>query len=163
MMHRILTALVAVALVPAAVLAQTTAKPATPPKPAAAKPKVTLPPAVEAAFKAAYPSATINNVSKEKEGGQEIYEVESVDRGLHRDLNYKADGTVVDMEEEVAEADLPASVAAAIKTRYPKATVAKREKLTKGATVSYEIQLKGGPGEVVLTPDGKWISPKAKS
>jgi len=163
MTHRILTALVAVALVPAAALAQTAAKPATPPKPAAAKPKVTLPPAVEAAFKAAYPSATINNVSKEKEGGQEIYEVESVDRGLHRDLNYKADGTVVDMEEEVAEADLPASVAAAIKTRYPKATVAKREKLTKGATVTYEIQLKGGPGEVVLTPDGKWISPKAKS
>jgi hypothetical protein len=163
MTHRILTALVAVALVPAAALAQTTAKPATPPKPAAAKPKVTLPPAVEAAFKAAYPSATINNVSKEKEGGQEIYEVESVDRGLHRDLNYKADGTVVDMEEEVAEADFPASVAAAIKPRYPKATVAKREKLTKGATVTYEIQLKGGPGEVVLTPDGKWISPKAKS
>ena len=88
---------------------------------------------------------------------------ESVDRGLHRDLNYKADGTVIDLEEEVAEADFPASVAAAIKTRYPKATVVKRERLTKGATVTYEIQLKGGPGEVVLTPDGKWISPKAKS
>ncbi|HKW03240.1 MAG TPA: PepSY-like domain-containing protein [Vicinamibacterales bacterium] len=163
MTRRILIALIAVAFVPGIAQAQTTPKPATPAKPAAAKPKVTLPPAIEAAFKAAYPSATINNVSKEKEAGQEIYEVESVDRGLHRDLNYKADGTVIDTEEEVAEADFPASVASAIKTRYPKATVVKREKLTKGATVTYEIQLKGGPGEVVLTPDGKWVSPKAKS
>jgi hypothetical protein len=162
MTRRILAALVAVALVPAAALAQTAAKPAAPPKQAAAKPKVTLPPAVEAAFKAAYPSATINNVSKEKEGGQEIYEVESVDRGLHRDLNYKADGTVVTMEEEVAEADLPAVVATAIKTRYPKATITKREKLTEGGKTSFEVQLKGGPSEVVLTPDGKWVSPKAK-
>ena len=162
MTHRILAALVAVALVPAVALAQTAAKPATPPKQAAAKPKVTLPPAVEAAFKAAYPSATINNVMKEKEGGQEIYEVESVDRGLHRDINYKPDGTVVAMEEEVAEADLPAVVAAAIKTRYPKATITKREKLTEGGKSSFEIQLKGGPSEVVLTPDGKWVSPKAK-
>jgi len=160
--HRMLAAIVSAVLIPAAANGQTTPKPAAPPKQAAAKPKITLPPAVDAAFKAAYPTATINNVSKEKEGGQEIYEVESVDRGLHRDLNYKADGTVIAMEEEVAEADLPAGVAAAIKTRYPKATVVKREKLTKGTTVTYEVQLKGGPGEVELTPDGKWVSPKAK-
>jgi len=125
------------------------------------KPKVTLPPAIESAFKAAYPNATITNASKEKEGGQEIWEVESVDRGLHRDLNYKLDGTVIEIEEEVTEADFPPAVAAAIKARYPKATVAKREKLTKDRAVSYEVQLKGaGVGEVVLTPDGKWISPK---
>lgn len=160
--HRMLAVIVAAAMIPAAARGQTTPKPAEPPKPAAAKPKVTLPPAVDAAFKAAYPAATINHVSKEKEGGQEIYEVESVDRGLHRDINYKPDGTVIAMEEEVAEADFPASVAAAIKTRYPKATVVKREKLTKGTTVTYEVQLKGGPGEVELTPDGKWISPKSK-
>jgi hypothetical protein len=120
-------------------------------------------PAVEAAFKAAHTVGDHQQRLEGKRGRPGHLEVESVDRGLHRDLNYKADGTVIDMEEEVAEADFPASVAAAIKTRYPKATVAKREKLTKGATVSYEIQLKGGPGEVVLTPDGKWISPKAKS
>ena len=161
-MHRMLAVIVAAAMIPAAARGQTTPKPAAPPTPAAAKPKVTLPPAVDAAFKAAYPAATINHVSKEKEGGQEIYEVESVDRGLHRDINYKPDGTVIAMEEEVADADFPASVAAAIKTRYPKATVVKREKLTKGTTVTYEVQLKGGPGEVELTADGKWISPKSK-
>ena len=157
-------ALVFALLVPVAVVgAQTPTPKAAPPKQAAAKPKVALPPAVEAAFKAAYPNATINNVSKEKEGGQDIYEVESVDRGLHRDINYKPDGTVVAMEEEVAEADLPAAVAAAIKARYPKATITKREKLTQGGTANFEIQFKGGPAEVVLTPDGKWVSPKAKS
>lgn len=162
MTHRLLAAIVAAVLIPAAASGQTTPKAAVPPKPAPTKPKVTLPPAVDAAFKTAYPTATISNVSKEKEGGQEIYEVESIDRGLHRDINYKPDGTVIAIEEEVAEAELPASVAAAIKTRYPKATVVKREKLTKGTTVTYEVQLKGGPGEVELTPDGKWVSPKSK-
>ena len=162
MTRRLFAAIVAAVLIPAGVRAQTTPTPAAAPKASPAKPKVTLPPAVDAAFKAAYPTATINHVSKEKEGGQDIYEVESVDRGLHRDLNYKPDGTVIAMEEEVADADVPASVAAAIKTRYPKATVVKREKLTKGATVTYEVRLKGGPGEVELTPDGKWISPKSK-
>lgn len=152
MTHRLLVAVIVAALVPAGLAARQTAQP----KPA----KVTLPAAIDAAFKAAYPTATINHVSKEKENGQEIYEVESVDRGLHRDLNYKPDGTVIEVEEEVAETDLPAAVATAIKTRYPKATIVKREKLIKNGTTNYEVALKGGPGEVVLTPDGKWVSPK---
>ncbi len=162
MTHRVFAAIVAAMLIPAGVSGQTTPKPPAPAKPAPAKPKITLPPAIDAAFKAAYPAATINHVSKEKESGQEIYEVESVDRGLHRDINYKPDGTVVAMEEEVSETDVPSSVTSAIKTRYPKATVVKREKLTKGTTITYEVQLKGGPGEVELTPDGKWVSPKSK-
>lgn len=151
MIRRLLVAVVVV-LLPASL----GARQAAPPKAS----KVALPAAIESAFKAAYPTATINHVSKEKENGQDIYEIESIDHGLHRDLNYKSDGTVIEVEEEVAEADFPAAVATAIKTRYPKATIVKREKLIKNGTTNYEVALKGGPGEVVLTPDGKWVSPK---
>ena len=143
-----------------ALAAQTATTPQTATKPAAPAKKVVLPPAVESAFKAAYPTATITQVSKEKEGGQDTYEVESVDKGVRRDVEYKPDGTLIDVEEEIAASDLPQAVASAITARYPKATLVKREKVTKGSTVTYEVQLKNGPKEVELTPDGKWVSPK---
>jgi hypothetical protein len=126
-----------------------------------APPKVTLPPAIDAAFKKAYPNATIKNVSKEKENGTEVYEVESVDGTQARDLIYKADGTLVEYEEQVPESSVPAAVITAVKTKYPKATISRCEKLFKDGTTNYELALKGAKvGEVTLTPEGKWISPK---
>jgi hypothetical protein len=135
-------------------------------KPAAARPAapVALPPAIDVAFKKAFPTATIRNVSKEKENGREQYEVESTDQGKGRDLIYLADGTLVEMEEELSAAELPTAAAAAITARYPTATITKRERLTitKGHVVQYEVALSGVKvKEVVLTADGKWISPKS--
>jgi hypothetical protein len=138
---------------------QTTPAPA---KPAASKaaPQVTLPPAIESAFKKAYPDATIKHVSKEKENGVEQYEVESMDGTQARDLTYKPDGTLVEYEELVPVASVPAAVVAAVKTKYPKATISRSEKLFKDGAMNYELELKGVKvEEVVLTPDGKWISP----
>jgi hypothetical protein len=127
--------------------------------------KVGVPPAIEAAFKKAFPKATIKNVAKEKENGREQYEVESLDQGLARDLIYLADGSLVEMEEEMSAADFPPAVVAAIKARYSAATITKREKLTitKGNVVQYEAAISGAAvKEVILTGDGKWVSPKAK-
>jgi Peptidase propeptide and YPEB domain len=132
-------------------------------QPAAKAPpaKVTMPAAIDAAFRKAYPTAIVKAVSKEKEGGKDVYEVESVDNGKGRDLIYTPDGTVVEVEEELRAADVPSAVAASIAARYPKATITKREKVTRGGDVSYEVQLKGaGVGEAVLSSTGKWIEPK---
>ena len=82
-----------------------------------AQPK--LPAAVSAAFKQAYPKATIKNVSEE-DGN---FEVESMDGPQRRDLIYKPDGTVVEYEEFIDAKDVPAAVMTAIKARYPKATI----------------------------------------
>src|SRR5262245_50447952 len=98
-------------------------------KTAAPKAAPKMPAAIDAAFKKAYPNAVVKNVSKETEGGKTIYEVESVDNGRRRDLNYNPDGTVISYEEELTEADVPAPVVAAIKARYPKATISTRERL----------------------------------
>ena len=126
--------------------------------------KLAWPAAVEAAFKRKYPNATVKAVSKETDAGQTTYEVESVDAGKRRDLVYQPDGTVVDYEEELKASEVPAAVLAAIKTRYPKATITAYWHLftPKDGSVNYEIDLKGAGSvaEVVLTPEGKWISPK---
>lgn len=118
-----------------------------------------LPAPILAAFQAAYPHATIKSVTPEKEDGKVVWEVESVDNGLGRDLVYDQDGTVVEVEEELPTAELPAPVTAAIKAHFPGATITKGEKVTRGVTISYELELKGATTKgVELTPDGKPVS-----
>lgn len=152
------------ALTGATALGQTApAKPPTQTKPAAkpAPASVKLPAPVENAFKAAYPQATIKHTTHETEDGVEQYEIESTNQGRALDVNYKPDGTVIVVEEEVTASELPAAVAAAVTARYPKASVTTRERATEGQKVYFELGLKGAPvKEVQLTPDGKWISPK---
>ena len=153
-----------VALTGATPLAQSApVKPAsqTTPAPKPAPASVKLPAAVESAFKTAYPQAAIKHASHETEDGVEQYEIESTNQGRELDVNYKPDGTVIVIEEEVTASELPAAVAAAVAARYPKATVTTRERATEGQKSYFELGLKGAPvKEVQLTPDGKWISPK---
>ncbi len=144
----------------AAQAAQTPAKPA-PAKAAAGAPKSKLPAAVDAAFKKAYPNATIKNASSEKENGKLQWEVESMDGATRRDLIYLPDGTLVLFEEVITAADVPAPVLAALKARYPTATVTTYEKITTGTKISYEMALKGAAVKAAeIAPDGTFISPK---
>lgn len=119
-----------------------------------------VPPAIAAAFKNAYPNAVIKAASSEKENGKIVWEIESVDGKTHRDIIYAPDGTPQVIEEQITVADVPPVVLAALKTRYPKATVTKYEKLTRGSATSFEMILKGGPAEVEIAPDGTFIHPK---
>ena len=66
-----------------------------------------VPQAVIAAFKSAYPNATVRGYAKEKENGKLFYEIESKDGATMRDLLYNPDGTVAEIEETVAATDLP--------------------------------------------------------
>ena len=142
----------------------------TPQAPAAAAARTPVPArplgwpvAVETAFKQRYPKATVKAVIRELSAGKTIYEVESVDGGRRRNIDYNADGTILTYEEELTEGEVPAAVRAAIKTRYPAAVVTLWERLYTAAdkNANYECQLSGAAvREVILTPDGKWISPK---
>jgi hypothetical protein len=122
---------------------------------------VPLPPAVKAAFTEAYPHATVTRIIHEKAHGEEQYEIESVDHDMKLDVHYKRDGSVIVVEQEVAAADVPAAVTAAIRTRYPTSTVTLSMRATEKKSTYYDISLEGAPVTAVqLTPDGKWISPK---
>jgi|SRR5579864_3047865 len=128
---------------------------------AASSTPVPLPPAIKAAFTEAYPQATVTRVAHEKAHGQEQFEIESLDHGLKLDVNYKPDGSVIVIEQEVIAAEVPAAVTTAITTRYPQATVTLSMRATEKRSTYYDIGLKGAPVDSVqLTPDGKWISPK---
>lgn len=120
-----------------------------------------LPAAVATAFHKAYPTATIKQVSSEREGGKLQYEIESADGTVRRDVNYLADGTLVVEELTIEASAVPAPVLAALKSRYPKAIVSAYERLTTPSSVSYELQLIGAAvKEAVIAPDGTFISPK---
>lgn len=123
--------------------------------------KVQLPAPVTAAFKKAYPNATIRGTAKEAENGKTVYEVESVEHGRSRDLIYGTDGQVLEVEEQIDPADLPAPVTASLKKMYPAAKVALAEKLTRGKTIRYELTLKGAAKQSVsFTPEGKPVPPE---
>jgi hypothetical protein len=117
---------------------------------------VKLPAAVEKAFKAAYPNATIKNVAKEKLAGKDVYEVESLDAGKTRDIIYRPDGVIAILEEQIAAADVPAPVTAAIAKDFPKATVTRYERVVENGVTRYEVQLKGARvASAEYLPDGK--------
>ena len=129
-----------------------------------------LPAAVASAFQKAYPLAKIKGTSTETENGKTMYEVESIDGKINRDLLYAADGTCIEIEETVAVKDLPADVAAGLKKGFPQGKVTKAEKLIKGETVQYEMVIQKGKEkhEVVFDTKGAIvkdtkITSKAKS
>ena len=118
-----------------------------------------LPAAVQAAFQKAYPAAKITGASSEVENGKTIYEVESLDGKINRDLLYSVDGSVVEIEETVALKALPDEVSKALKAETGKGKVEKAEKLTKGETIQYEFVISSGKDkrEVVIDPSGKIV------
>ena len=118
-----------------------------------------LPPAVLKAFKTAYPNAVITGASKETENGVTLYEVESIDGKLNRDLLYLADGKVVELEETIAPENLPAPVKQTLAKEYPGAKVLKAEILTKGGAKLFElsIQVKDKTMGVTIDPQGKIV------
>jgi hypothetical protein len=140
------------------------AAPQTASKTAAPAPSVKLPPAIDKVFKEKWPNAVAKNVSKESDAGKTVYEVESVDAGRRRDINFYADGTFLLYEEELKASEVPAVVLEAVTKRYPKAKITLWERLytIKDNSANYEFGISGVSGvkEVILTPDGSWVSPK---
>jgi hypothetical protein len=123
-----------------------------------------VPPAVLAAFQKAYPRAVIKGTLEEKKDGKTFIEVESLDGKISRDLLYNVDGTVAEMEESMAVADLPEAVKTAVAAKYPKGRILKAEKATAGAAITYCLQVRAGKNTVSVSvdPAGK-ITEEAKA
>lgn len=125
-------------------------------------PEKEVPPAVLAAFQKAYPEATMKAFARENEDGRTFYEIESIDGGRARDVLYLADGGVVEIEESVSEAELPASVKATLEKRHPQRQMVKVEKTNRGSTITYEVNLRKGKDkyELVIEPGGRVVKEK---
>jgi hypothetical protein len=117
-----------------------------------------LPPAVEKTVAAQSAGATIRGFSTEKEKGQTLYEVEMTVSGHSKGISMTTDGSIVEVEEQVALDSLSPEVKAGLQAKAGKGKITKVESLTKKEKlVAYEAQVEtnGKKSEVQVGPDGK--------
>ena len=97
-----------------------------------------LPPAVQKTVKEQIQNAKLVGLSKEKEGGQTVYELETVVNGKSRDLMIDSGGTILSVEDEIALDSVPEPARKAIQQKAAAGKITKVETVTKGSEVSYE-------------------------
>jgi hypothetical protein len=119
--------------------------------------KKDIPAVVLKAFESAYPKAKIKTFGSEVEKGVTFYELETVEGKIKRDLLYKADGTLEELEEILTPAMVPADIAKALKAEFPKGKIVSGEKTTKGNDVTFDIIVVNVKEKVSvnLSADGK--------
>lgn len=101
-----------------------------------------LPPAVATAFHQAYPDAKILHVSRERRDGKIVYEIESQDGPMRRDLIYDLEGHNIEIEDILPADSVPAPVRAAVERDLQGATILGAERVTTGAVIVYEVQVR---------------------
>jgi uncharacterized membrane protein YkoI len=117
-----------------------------------------LPPAVEKAVAEQSKGATIRGFSQEKENGQTYYEAELMVNGHTKDVLLDANGSVVEVEEQVSTESLPSAVRRGLQDKAGKGKLVKVETLTKkDKLVAYEAKAlnNGKTSEVQVGPEGK--------
>ena len=120
-----------------------------------------LPAAVQRSADEQSVGATVRGYSTEKENGQDVYEVEMTVHGHGRDVTIGADGTVLEIEKQVALKSLPAAVQAGLRQLAGSGRITKVESLTKhGTLVAYEAQVRTGTkrSEIQVGPEGKKLA-----
>ena len=119
------------------------------------------PAAVGAAIAKAFPKSTVAGCKLEREHGHDQYEVRVTKAGgAKAEVDVTPDGKIVQVEEKIALADVPAAVTKAFAAKYPKAKIDGAEKQTSSANeVSYELAFAAADGrhEVTFTADGKLV------
>jgi hypothetical protein len=120
-----------------------------------------LPPAVEKTVQAQSKGATIKSFTLETEDGLTSYEAAMVVNGHGRDIEIAKDGTLLEVEDEVALNTLPGAVQSALTAKAAGAKIVKIESITKkGKLVAYEAAtLKGAKkGEIQVGPNGEKLA-----
>jgi len=102
-----------------------------------------LPLAVRATVEAETKNATLKGLSKEKENGKVVYELESLVNGRTRDLMIDSTGKVYVIEEQLDVDKAPAPVKAALEA---KGKIVRLESVLENGKTHYEgqVQMKTG-------------------
>jgi 2-methylcitrate dehydratase PrpD len=112
-----------------------------------------LPAVIATAFHQAYPGARILRVSRELQEGKVVYEIESQDGSMRRDLLYGVDAQTLEIEEILPADSVPAVVRAAVQRDLAGAAILGGERIMRGAVTVYEVQVKKGGRTQILTYD----------
>src|SRR5437667_8181133 len=89
-----------------------------------------LPMPVQKTVKEQTRDATLIGITKEKENGKTVYEVETKVNGKGRDILVDTTGGLIEVEQEVEIDSIPAAAKAAIEKRAAGARITKVETLT---------------------------------
>jgi hypothetical protein len=116
-----------------------------------------LPASVQKTVKEQTQNGKLVGLSKEKEAGNTVYELETTVNGKTRDLMIDSVGAILTVEDEVALDSIPTAAKNAIQERVAGGKITKVEALTKGSEVSYEIAYitqSGNKAEYGVNADG---------
>ena len=117
-----------------------------------------LPAAVEKTVSSQTAGATIKGFNQEQEKGETFYEAELMVSGHSKDILIDKDGNIVEVEEQVDFASLPAAVQSGLQAKAGKGKLGMVVSLTKhDKLVAYEAKVTTGGkhSEVQVGPDGK--------
>jgi len=98
-----------------------------------------VPKAVMDAAKAKFPGAKIREAAKETEDNKTLYELEMTHEGHSMDVSFQEDGTIVVVETQLTDNEVPAAVSEAVKAKYPGAKIKLVESVKKGPQVKKEV------------------------
>ncbi len=82
-----------------------------------------LPKAVSEALKARFPGLEITSAAKETDNGNVVYDIELTQKGRKFESDIKENGTVLEVEKEVAQKDYPKALASSVDAKYPKGKI----------------------------------------
>jgi uncharacterized membrane protein YkoI len=91
------------------------------------------------AAKDKFPGAIHRGASKETEEGQTLYEMAITYKAHRMDVSFKEDGTLVLVETELRETEVPSLVLRAVKDKYPGGKIKLVESVKKGPKVKTEV------------------------
>ena len=82
-----------------------------------------LPKAVSKALEVRFPGLEITSAAKETENGQIVYDIELTHTGRKFESDIKEDGTILEVEKELAEKSWPKPLASSVAAKYPKGKI----------------------------------------
>jgi len=119
-----------------------------------------LPAAVEKTVSSQTEGATVKGFNEEQEKGETFYEAELMVSGHSKDILIDKDGNIVEVEEQVDFASLPAAVQSGLQAKAGKGKLGKVDSLTKhDKLVAYEttVTIGGKRTEIQVGPEGQTL------
>ena len=121
---------------------------------------VQLPDKAAAVIKERFAKAKISEVEKEKEDGQEVFEVELTQGKRAIEVCITAEGRVLEVERSLNAKKLPEALAKGLEAKYPGATISEACVVRKKKVTTYEVELTTKDKkevEAVFDADGKFV------
>jgi uncharacterized membrane protein YkoI len=124
-----------------------------------------IPKIIKAAIDGRFPGAELTSVEKESENGQIVFDVELKHEGRKYEMDIKEDGTIMEIEKEIALKDVPKTITQAVQTKYADAVIKEvmevnKVKDKKETPIHYEVTIQTADKktkEVIVSLDGKTV------